>query len=124
MTKLDRWIDATKIYFDMHGETVGRTVFSTYADFLGEDRRASSSNRLLISEQYGNLRNAKVEWLLSDEATAVYAGGQGQEEERVIKFAEDAKRIELGAPYGRVEINAKFQTIFPILSCNASIIRT
>ena len=96
--------DATKIYFDMHGETVGRTVFSTYADFLGEDRRPSSSNRLLIGEQYGNLRNAKVEWLLSDEATAVYAGGQGQGEERVIKFAEDAKRIELGAPYGRVEI--------------------
>lgn len=96
--------DLVKIYFDMNGETVGRTVFSTYADYLSEDRRASSGNRLLIGEQFGNLRDARVEWLLSGEATAVYAGGQGQEDERIIKLAIDEKRIEKGAPYGRVEI--------------------
>lgn len=96
--------DIVKIYFDMSGETVGRSVFSTHADYLGEDRRASSANRLLIGEQFGNLRDARVEWLLSKEATAVYAGGQGQEDDRIIKLAIDEKRIEKGAPYGRIEI--------------------
>ena len=96
--------DLVKIYFDMNGETVGSSVFSTHADYLGEDRRASSDNRLLIGEQFGNLRDARVEWLLSEEATAVYAGGQGTEADRIIKLAVDEKRIEKGAPHGRIEI--------------------
>lgn len=95
--------DDVNIYWDMHGAEIGKPRFSTYANCIGLDRRPSAGNPVLVGEQYGNLRSSSVEWIFSDEATAVYAGGQGQEDERIIKLAVDDKRIARAYPYGRIE---------------------
>lgn len=96
--------DPTRIFWDLHGETVGNVIFNTYAGFIGEDRRASSPNFVPVGEQFGNLKEASVTWLTSGEATAVYAGGQGTETDRYVATAIDDKRIEKSAPFGRVEV--------------------
>lgn len=95
--------DETPIYFDIFADNVTDLHFATYQTMIGQDRTRASGIPALIGEQYGNLKNATTEWITSEEATVIYAGGQGQEEDRVIKVAEDIKRIALGAPYGRIE---------------------
>lgn len=95
--------DNVPVLFDLHGSTVGRAQFSTYASFLGNDRRRATSTPLLIGEKYGNLAGSTAEHITSEEATAIYAGGQGQEDERIIKQAVDENRIIAALPYGRIE---------------------
>ncbi len=95
--------DAQPAYWDFHGGEVGAVRFSTHVGWLGEDRRPYGVSPVLVGEQFGSLQGATTEWVGRDEVTAVYAGGQGQEENRVIKIVTDEERILKAFPYGRVE---------------------
>jgi hypothetical protein len=95
--------DEVPIYFDLFSYDLMNLHFRTCAHMIGDDRRPFTGNPIFIGEQYGNLKNATTEWITSEEATVIYAGGQGEEADRVIKIAQDLDRIALSAPYGRIE---------------------
>ncbi len=77
--------------------------FRTYKDCRGIDHSRDSGSPRFVGEKYGNLAKPKLEYQSSDEATFVYAGGQGEEEDRIIKTAQDDLRIGNGYPYNFIE---------------------
>lgn len=74
----------------------------TYTGQRGRDRRASSDKPVILSEERGNLENARlvVDW--TEEVTFAIAGGQGEGTNRLIAAASDAARMG-ESPFGRIE---------------------
>lgn len=77
--------------------------FRTYRDYRGIDHSRDSGSPRFVGEKYGNLAKPKLEYKSSDEATFIYAGGQGEEEDRIVKTARDDIRIGNGYPYNLIE---------------------
>jgi hypothetical protein len=77
--------------------------FRTYKDCRGIDHSRASGQPRFVGEKYGNLVKPKWKYQSSDEATFVYAGGQGEEEDRIVKTAYDDLRIGNGYPYNFIE---------------------
>jgi len=94
---------AKPMYWDMRAESFGDIQFKVYENMIGIDRRTGTKDTKPIGEQYGNLEQSMVEYDTTDEATAIWAGGQGQEDERVIKTAFDLNRALESYPFGWVE---------------------
>lgn len=91
------------VYFDVVCPTYGTMEFRTWINQRGADRRASSANPLILSPEMGAIAASEYEEDYLNEATYVYAGGQGEEDLREIATAEDTARSG-SSPFGRREI--------------------
>lgn len=74
----------------------------TYTVQRGQDHRVGTANQVILSETRGNLQNSIVELDYANEKTFIIAGGQGQQDLRVIATATDTARIGT-SPFGRIE---------------------
>lgn len=77
--------------------------FRTYTGQRGINRTLSSPAPLLIGEAYGNLINLDDDADSTEVTSYVYAGGKGENEERIIGEATDATIAAVG-PFSRVEV--------------------
>ncbi len=77
--------------------------FRTYVGQRGADHSRTSGDVRLVGENYGNLENAILSTIHSEEVNYVYAGGQGEKGDRVIKQVWDSTRIGVGFPFNRKE---------------------
>jgi len=94
---------ATPVYFDIQSESMNDLRFVTALHRLGENHGARSSDPRLVGAQFGNLREASASWLMLDEVTSVYAGGQGEEADRLVVNEKNQQRINLFQPYNLIE---------------------
>lgn len=84
----------TYLAFDVVMSTPSSSQFRTYAGQRGVDRRyTGGQDQPLFGPDYGNVAAASLDYDYSEEATSVYAGGQGLESSRAIGTATDATRI-------------------------------
>jgi hypothetical protein len=88
--------------FDIVRLTTSNMEFRTYVNQRGVDHTKGSLSPLLFGAKYGNLTNDDYLDDLSEEATFIYAGGQGTDAARVIRTAQDDARIGT-SPFGRYE---------------------
>jgi hypothetical protein len=88
--------------FDFVRKTSAGIGFRTYINQRGTDRTKSSPSPLLFGSQYSNFGDDTYEDDGSEEATFIYAGGQGEEATRIIQTAQDNVRIG-ASPFGRIE---------------------
>lgn len=90
------------------GQATGSTPafgleFRCFRNQRGIDHRWPSGNPpILIGSQYGSLANPKVVEMWKGEESFVYAGGKGQEADRLVDSAARQSRIDL-SPFGRME---------------------
>ncbi len=82
------------IYFDVVYQNTGKLEFKTYAGLRGQDLSYSSGQGLIVSPQHDNLGQAVYTQDWTSEATYIYAGGQGQEADRLVVSASSADRIQ------------------------------
>ena len=92
----------TEVYFDVVqvqpaiGANNAVLEFRTYIDQRGQDRRVGvGGNPIQIGLEFGNLEFPDFEEDYSEEVNFVYAGGQGEGEDRVIQTASDDPRINI-----------------------------
>jgi hypothetical protein len=89
----------TPVYFDVVAGTSTLLAFRTWVNVRGVDR-SSGAARLVISPERGSLGGTverTTDW--ANMATAVVAGGQGQDAARSLGAAYDSARIAL-SPFG------------------------
>lgn len=67
--------------------------FRTAVGQWGEDRTWDTATPVVFGPEYGNVESAWLEVDHREEVTYVYAGGQGEGAERIIKEAGDAIRV-------------------------------
>lgn len=93
----------TEVFFDLSVSNVTNTSiafqFRTYTGQPGQD----ISDRISFDQDLGNLEEPELEHDYTEEATHIYAGGQGDGITREIQEAEAAERSAL-SQYGRTEI--------------------
>lgn len=92
----------TYLTFEIIAPTESTLELRTYATLRGVDRRANTANPVILSDLRGNLENAQLITDYGDEATFIVAGGQGEEDLRVIGTALDSARAG-ASPFGRIE---------------------
>ena len=92
----------TEVYFDVVQSSPAIGVdnatleFRTYIDQRGQDRRVGVGGEpIQIGLEFGNLEFPDFEEDYSEEVNFVYAGGQGEGEDRVIQTASDDPRINI-----------------------------
>ena len=90
------------VYFDFVAPVAGGLEFRTYTGQRGLNRSLSSGDPLILSPERGNLADCELIEDYTDEATHIYAGGQGEQADREIAEASDAARVG-GSPFGRIE---------------------
>lgn len=95
------WQEGTYVAFDVVYTPGAGFEFRTYLNQRGSDRR-SGVGKVLIGPQYGNLTGGIVRRDWSREVNAAYAGGQGEESERLVGTAVDAARATQ-TPWARQE---------------------
>lgn len=88
--------------FDIVATTVETLQFRTYMNQRGKDRRYPGSSYYPIGSEHGNLVNVERVYDYSNEWNFVYAGGQGEEEDRDIETASDDFAIAV-SPLNRIE---------------------
>lgn len=76
--------------------------FRTYAGQRGVDRGLSSGSPMTFSYENLSLNYASIAFDSMDERNFIYAGGQGYEDNRVIKTAYNSARISM-SPFNRCE---------------------
>ena len=79
-----------------------RFGFYTYAICRGINRGTNSNKSLYFSLDRGNLSYASLSRDHSEERNFIYAGGQGEEDSRIIKTYANSSAISL-SPYNRYE---------------------
>lgn len=86
--------------------TTQKYIFNTYVNQLGVNRGSDSETPLFLTaytddkySEFGGLGYASMELDGTDRRTAVYCGGQGEKEDRVIKEAFNADEINR-VPFG------------------------
>jgi len=89
--------------FEVVAPTESTLELRTYAGQRGVDRRYGTANPVILSGLRGNLENAHLIRDFDGTASFVSAGGQGEEENRLIGTAFDAARAGQSA-FGRIEI--------------------
>lgn len=92
----------TYLTFEIMAPSEGTLELRTYAGQRGVDRRAGTANPIILSSARGNLSNAHLIVDYDNEVTFVVAGGQGEEENRLIGTSFDATRAGESA-FGRIE---------------------
>lgn len=92
----------TYLTFEIFAPTESTLELRTYATQRGTDRRASTSNPVILSRARGNLTNDHLIIDYTESASFIIAGGQGEETNRIIGTAFDATRAA-GSPFGRIE---------------------
>lgn len=98
--------DGERVYFDVVYLGNGKFRFQTFENQRGVNFGRSGDNPKFVGRQYGNLIDLSIKTTGSTEATFVYCGGQGQEEDRVVMSAGNSDAIEKRSPFGRIEIFA------------------
>lgn len=95
-------VAGTEVFFDIVPRTVSSTeitfVFRTYTNQPGQD----VTDRVVFAEDDRNLLNPFLEYDYSIEENYIYAGGQGEENERYIAQVYDANRYNV-SQWGRCE---------------------
>lgn len=94
--------NGTYLVFDCARTAPGFAEFRTYPGQRGVDHGSSSGDQRVVSKERGNLTNASIEFDYEDMANYVYAGGQGEGANRVIKTALDQSSINK-SPVNRIE---------------------
>lgn len=79
----------TYLAFDIIATPGAAPRFSTFTGQRGVDRRGEM---IPLSRESGTLNNVKLRIDYSDEKNAIYAGGRGEEEDRIIQTAVDTAR--------------------------------
>lgn len=80
----------TWLGFDVVGGVGTPPQFRTFIGQRGIDRRGQMP---ALSEETGTLANPVLTYDWMDEKTAIYAGGRGEQEDRIVQTAIDATRI-------------------------------
>lgn len=84
-------VDGPEVFFGFVPVTETTAQFMTWVD--PPDRTITGSQPVVFSLEWGNLLTPSIQHDYSNEANAVYAGGQGQGSSRVIATAKDTARI-------------------------------
>lgn len=92
----------TYLTFEIIAPAENTLELRTYTTLRGVDHRASTSDPVILSTLRGNLENAHVITDYSEAATFIIAGGQGEEDLRLIGTAFDSTRAG-ASPFGRIE---------------------
>jgi hypothetical protein len=92
----------TYLTFEIVAPTETTLELRTYAGQRGVDRRFGTANPVILSPERGNLVNAHLVVDYVEAATFIVAGGQGEEENRLIGTAFDSVRAGV-SPFGRIE---------------------
>lgn len=79
----------TPVYFDINGHL----IFQTFVGQRGADHGRSSGQRVVLSRDNGSLTDIRRSYISADERNYVYAGGQGQGDDRQIVTVSDTLRI-------------------------------
>lgn len=94
----------TAVYFDIAAISEQQFEFRTYIGLRGVDRsRPGNIGFVVLSPENGSVVDGDLDWDGADEATWVYAAGQGTGDSRLIGEAGDNGRIA-SSPFGRIEI--------------------
>ena len=89
----------TYMTFEISAPSEGVLELRTYTGQRGVDRRAGTTNQIILREQAGVLENAELEINYHDERTFVVAGGQGEGTARLIATQKDLVRAN-ASPFG------------------------
>lgn len=103
------WEDGTPLYFDVYTDPTGALFLDTFAGQRGVDR-SSGKQPLVLRDDSASVEYAELVHNYDGEASYVYVGGGGQEEERLIEEVEDTYLSGL-SPYGRIEAFADYANI-------------
>lgn len=90
------------VFFDVVRHDSRALAFRTFIGQRGANRGASSGSPLVFSAGSGNLTEDVFEESYEDEVNVAYAGGSGQEADRLVGAYKDAER-ELRSVWGRRE---------------------
>lgn len=91
--------EGTNVLFGIEAPTFDTLLFRTSIDYWGQDR----SGHVVLSPERGNLQVDRLSYDWSEEATVVYAVGQGSGEGMVRRQATDPARIA-ESPFARREV--------------------
>ena len=91
------------LVFDVVRTGVAQFLARVYNDCRGEDHGRYSKDVRLVGEVYGNLKNPVFGTYHTGEKNYIYAGGQGEEDSRMIVEVSDDARINDGYPFNRCE---------------------
>jgi len=81
----------------------GKTfVFEIYTGLRGVDRGLTSENKMIFSISRGNLSYSTLALDRTEERNYIYAGGQGEEDARIIREYANDDAISI-SPYNRIE---------------------
>lgn len=92
----------TPLFFDVISPYAGALEFRTYVQTRGIDHSFSGIRPVVVSPERDNLVEPSIDEDWNDEATYIYAAGQGQDDLRLIVPASDTARIG-ASPFGRIE---------------------
>lgn len=93
----------TYLTFEIYAPTESTLELRTYTGQRGVDRRHGTASPVILSRQRGNLTDDHLITDYSTAATFVVAGGQGEEDLRLIGTAFDSARAS-ASPFGRIEM--------------------
>jgi hypothetical protein len=94
--------NGTRLYVDIVAPTDTTLELRTYTARRGTDHGSTSAAPTVFAPEFGNLIDPSIDDDYSEEITYVYAGGQGQEDQRIVATATDATRAGR-SPFGRRE---------------------
>ena len=93
----------TYLTFEVFAPTESTLELRTYATQRGVDRRAGTAQPVILGTLRGNLVNPHLVIDYTESANFIVAGGQGEEDLRLIGTAFDATRAA-ASPFGRKEM--------------------
>lgn len=82
-----------EMFWSIEPTGLDRLFLTVYDGAPGRDRSITSSAPLVFGAQFGNVLNVRLVDDYVDEATVVYAGGQGQGAARLVEEMADADRV-------------------------------
>ena len=95
--------EGTRTYFDIVRTDRATFQLRTYTGQRGNDHSRTSGDMRLVGEKYGNLISPAFGTYHADEYNYIFAGGQGEEDDREIVEVSDSTRINAGYPFNRKE---------------------
>jgi hypothetical protein len=93
----------TYMAFDMVADGYNHLEFRTYSGMRGTDHRLTSNNPIILDPYTGNLAATSLTFDYTNEATFVYAAGQGVDAARTVATSSNAARL-LVSPFSRREL--------------------
>lgn len=96
----------TEAFFGIVPLTETTMEFRTWTGQPGNDRTADGNSPIVFSPEWGNLRKPSIRYDYTKSANYIYAGGRGEESNRVIGTASDGNRAGVSV-FGRREAFAR-----------------